>query len=216
MQSLAGSHLISEGGVDVLLNLTPLYTKDPIPQRHQSHYSLRNQDVIGRIKARTEKFQSSFYPHCLAVWNEFDPELRHAPSVTVFKKKLLSIIRPPAKSVFGIHDPVGLSYLTQIRVGLSKLNFHKFKHNFRDTVNPMCPTNDGIVDVGHFLLLCPSFDAQRRDLLAGVRPLVQINNLSNCDLIEVLLYGAKDLPDDVNKNILELTLKFIHQTGRFD
>ena len=31
--------------------------------------------------------------------------MRLAPSVAVFKKKLLSIIRPPAKSVFGIHDP---------------------------------------------------------------------------------------------------------------
>ena len=50
---------------------------------------------------------------------------------------------------------------------LSKLNFHKFKHNFRDAVNPMCPSSDGIEDAEHFLLLCPSFDAQRRDLLAG-------------------------------------------------
>ena len=51
-------------------------------------------------------------PHCLAEWNELDPELRHAPSVAVFKKKLLC---PPAKSVFGIYDPVGfiLSYSNQ-------------------------------------------------------------------------------------------------------
>ena len=66
---------------------------------------------------------------------------------------------------------------------LSKLNFHKFKHNFRDTVNPMCPTNDGIEDTEQFLLLCPSFDNQRQDLLAGVsellRPFVQIETLPN-------------------------------------
>ena len=177
-------------------NLTPLYTKDPIPPLHQSQYSLRNQEVIGRIGARTEKFQSSFYPNCLFEWNKLDREIRLATSVAVFKTKLLSIIRPPAKSVFGIHDPIGLSYLSQIRVGLSKLNFHKFKHNFRDTVNPMCPTNDGFEDTEHFLLLCPSFDIQRRDLLAGVsqllRPLVQINSLSNNVLIQLLLYGDKD------------------------
>ena len=117
---------------------------DSVPQLQQPHYSLRNQDVIGRIRARTEKFKSSFYPNCLAEWNEPDPEIRLAPSVGIFKKKLISIIRPPAKSVFGIHDPIGLSYLTQLRVGLSKLCFHKFRHNFRDSVNPMCPSNDGI------------------------------------------------------------------------
>ena len=204
----------------IIKNLTPMYTRDPIPPLHQSQYSLRKPDVVGRIGARTAKFQSSFYPNCIFEWNKLDPEIRLAPSVAVFKAKLLSMIRPPEKSVFGIYDPIGLSYLSQIRVGLSKLNFHKFKHNFRDTVNPMCPTNDGIEDTEHFLLLCPSFDVQRRDLLAEVsqlvRPFVQINSLSNTVLIKLLLYGDKDLSDNINKNILELTLNFIHKTGRFD
>ena len=94
-------------------NLSPEYTVDLIPPLHQLQYRLRKQDVIGQLKARTEKFKPSFYANCLS-------ELRHAPSFAVFKKKLLSLIRPPAKSVFGIHDPNGLSYLTQLRVGLSK------------------------------------------------------------------------------------------------
>ena len=109
---------------------------------------------------------------------------------------------------------------TQLRVGLSKLNFHKFKHNCRDTINPMCPTNDGIEDTEHFLLLCPSFDIQRRDLLAGVsellRPYVRISSLPNNAVVQILLYGDKDFSIDVNKNILKLTLNFIHKTGRFN
>ena len=131
-------------------NLAPKYTLDPIPPPHRSQYYLRNQGVIGQLNARTEKFKLSFYPNCLSEWNKLEPELRLAPSIAVFKKKILSIICPPAKSVYGIHDPKGLSYLTQLRVGLSKLNFHKFKHNFRDTINPMCPTSDGIEDTEHF------------------------------------------------------------------
>ena len=202
----------------IINNLTPLYTKEPIPPLQQSNYSLRNRDVIGRIKARTEKFLSSFYPNCICEWNKLDLEIRLAPSVAVFKAKLLSKIRPPAKSIFCIHDPIGLGYLFQLRVGLSKLNLHKFNHNFSDTVNPMCPTNDGIEDTEHFLLLCPSFHIQRRDLLAGVsellRPFVQINILPNNVLVQYLLYGNKELPDDVNKLLLELTLNFIHKTGR--
>ena len=105
----------------IINNLTPVYTKDPIPPLEKSHYSLRNQDVIGRIKVRTENFKSSFYPHCLSEWNELDPEVRLAPSVAVFKKKLLSIIRPPAKSIFGVHDSTGSSYLTQVRVKFSQI-----------------------------------------------------------------------------------------------
>ena len=113
-----------------------------------------------------------------------------------------------------------MSYLTQLRVGLSKLNFHKFKHNFRDTINPMCPTSDGIEDTEHFLLLCPSFDAQRQDLLVGIveliRPFRQITDLSNDSLTQLLLYGDQDLSNELNRNILALTLCFIHEAGRFD
>ena len=148
-------------------NITPLYAKEPILPPHQSQYSLRNMNVIGRIKTRTEKFQSGFYPHCIYEWNKLDPEIRLSQSVAIFKAKLLSMIRSPAKSKFDIYDPIGISYLTQLRVGLSKLYLHKFNHNFKDTLNPMCPTNDGVEDTEHYLLVCPSFDIQRQDLLAG-------------------------------------------------
>ena len=134
----------------------------------------RNQDVIGRIKTRTEKFKSSFYPNCLAEWNKLDPEIRLTSSVAIFKKKLISISRPPAKSIFGIHDPIGLLYLTQLRVGLGKRCFYKFKHNFRDSINLICPSNVGIETTEHFLLLCPSLEVkvERRNLLSRVLELL--------------------------------------------
>ena len=122
--------------------------------------------------------------------------------------------------MFGIFEPNGLSYLTQLSVGLSKMNFHKVKHNLRDIINPMCPASDGIEDTEHFLLFCPSFDAQRRDLFAGIveliRPFRQITDLSNDSLTQLLSYGDQDLSNELNRNILELTLRFIHETGRFD
>ena len=84
----------------------------------------------------------------------------------------------------------------------------------------MCPTSDGIEDTEHFLLLCPSFDIQRQDLLAGIvellRPFVLITDLSNDALTQLLLYGNQQPSYDLNKNILKLTLRFIHETGRFD
>ena len=99
---------------NMINNLTPGYTRDSISEPQLAHYSLRNQDVIGRIRTRTDKFKLSFYPNCLAEWNELDHEIRLSPSVAIFKKKLLAKIRPPARSNFGIHDPIGLSYLTQL------------------------------------------------------------------------------------------------------
>ena len=114
---------------------------------------------------------------------------------------------------------MGSSRFTQLIVGLRKLNLHKFRHNFKDTVNPMCPTNDGVEDTEHFLLLCPSFAFQRQNLLAEILPLLrplEYANLSNEVLTQILLYGDENLPNDVNRNILELTSKFIQETGRLD
>ena len=70
-----------------------------------------------------------------------------------------------------------------------------------------------------FVINCPSFDTQRRDLLAGVLALIRpfgLTNPSNEVLTQLLMYGNKDFPDEINRNILELTLHFIHETGRFD
>ena len=70
------------------------------------------------------------------------------------------------------------------------------------------------------MLLCPSFDVQRQDLLAEIvellRPFLQITDLSNDVLVKLLLYGDQDLSYDLNRKILELTLRYIHETGRFD
>ena len=69
----------------------------------------------------------------------------------LLKEKLLPIIRSPAKSIFGIHDPLGVFCLSQLRVGFSKLNIHIFKHSFKDTLISLCPADDGIEDTEHFL-----------------------------------------------------------------
>ena len=61
-------------------------------------------------------------------------------------------------SVFGIQNPRGLSVLTQLRVGLSKLNLHNFKHNFNDITNPLCPINDDVEDRDHYFFLYHMYD----------------------------------------------------------
>ena len=109
-------------------------------------------------------------------------------------------------SVFMTHE--GFLY----RVGLSKLNFHKCSHNFSDTINPMCPINEGLEDTEHFILSCHSFEEQRRDLLACVIPVLhsfEFTNVPNPIFLQILLYGDKKLPFEVDEFILEATILFI-------
>ncbi len=57
--------------------------------------------------------------------------------------------------------------------------------------NSMYPTNDGIEEKEHFLLLYPAIDVQQPDLLTGaldiLRPFVQTNTLLNDILVASLL-----------------------------
>ena len=137
--------------------------------------------------------------------------------MNIFKKQLLGLIRPPSKSVYGIHDPKRLSILTQLRVGFSKLNYHKFKHKFRDTLNPLCLVNDGVEDTEHFLLLFRAYDIHRRDLFDSVNTILRPHGLPNppCnELLQILLYGHEKLPFESNTNILDATSKYIHASER--
>ena len=107
----------------------------------------------------------------------------------------------------------------QLRVGLSKLNFHKFKHNFRDTLSPLCPTNDDVEDTEHYFLLCHTDAADRLDLLNSVNAILLPHgmiNLSNEELLKIILYGHEQLPFDSNAKILTATLEYIQASKRFE
>ena len=57
-------------------------------------------------------------------------------------------------SLFSIHNPFGVKILTRLRLQLSHLNERKFRHDFENTISPMCPFNTEIERNEHFLLRC--------------------------------------------------------------
>ena len=56
----------------IVNNLTPDYTRYPIPNLQESTYELRRRAAIGQVFARTKGFKSSFYPNCLLEWDRLD------------------------------------------------------------------------------------------------------------------------------------------------
>ena len=102
--------------------LTPLYLKEAIPQPRPFFIW---STVLHEIPCRTTRLFNSFYPDTTRSWNNIGFELRNCETISKFKQKLLSLIRPPKKSNFGIHDPHGIKILFQLRVGFSLLKGHK-------------------------------------------------------------------------------------------
>ena len=72
----------------------------------------------------------SFFPEAIASWNIFSKYFDIVPSYDTLKDHIISLLRPKPKSIFGIHDPLGIPFLFHLRVGLSPLQSHKRSHNF--------------------------------------------------------------------------------------
>ena len=117
-------------------------------------YNTRNQVKIETYFCRTDLFKYSFFPYAIVEWNKLDVTVRNAKSFLIFKNLLLKIGRPIQNSVFKIHDPLGIKLLTRLRVGLSHLNEHRFRHNFQDCLNPLCSCSLEVESNIHFFLHC--------------------------------------------------------------
>ena len=68
-----------------------------------------------------------FSPYAIKEWNKLDAEIRNAETCASFRKMLLKSIRP-----------TGIKPLTILRLGFSYISDHKFRHNFADSLNPLC------------------------------------------------------------------------------
>ena len=135
----------------------------------------------------------------------------------MFHKALLDFIQRTANSTFGTNDVSGLKLLTRLRVGFSHLREHKFKHNFQDTLNPLCPCSLEAEDTYHFFMRCQSFSNQRNVLFDELNSInSEILKMSENKVVQVLLFGNKSFSKDMNFRIITSSIHFIKGSKRFD
>ena len=138
------------------------------------------------------------------------------PSYNTLKTHLIAFFRPKKRSIFSVHDPTGIRFLFQLRLGLSPLRSHKRRHKFDDTPSDVCLCKIGVEDTKHFLFRCPFHVTKRASLATEVVPILIRNNLNHLSGDEKLyLYGNESISDGDNKAILLATMKFIKDTNRF-
>ena len=102
-----------------------------------------------------------------------------------------------------------LSLSHNFELGLSALNFDKFRHNFNYTSNPISPINDGVEDMEHVLLQCHSYHLQRNSLLICVQAILLsygLSNLPNEELVSIILYGDERSPLESKKATIKAKL----------
>ena len=148
------------------------YLFNIIPQSNHQCNTQSTEDATNS-NCTTDTFKYFYFPSLILKWNDLDIKIRKANSLLSFKKSLLRVGRPTAMPTYGIHNPVGLKFLTRLRLGLSHLNEHKFKHNCKDCVNPSCSCSLEIESSSHFCLHCHYFTNIRS---------TPLNNLKSIDV----------------------------------
>ena len=116
----------------------------------------------------TECFQNSILPSALSDQFQSDAKIRNSESIAIFISRLLSFIRPIQSDVYHIFDPIGLKFLTRLRLDFSHLNEHRLRHNFQDCLNPLCSSSLEIEDTKHYLLHCHHFSQHCVDLINSI------------------------------------------------
>ena len=129
----------------------------------------------------------------------------------------MRFIRSSGNPIFNCHNPSGIKLITTLRLGLSHLREHKFRHNFQDTLNPICSCGENIETTTHYLLHCSNYLNERMTLLTNLQNVEEnILDRNNSQLSEILLFSDTSFNDAKKTSILNFTIQYIFDTKRFD
>ena len=129
----------------------------------------------------------------------------------LFKKRLLEFIRPKANSIFNIHNPMSIKYLTRLRLGFSNLKQHKLNTTFKIQQTPSAAVVLKQSQRNTFFSIA---------LTLIYKELTELNIdvlTRNDDYIgKTLLLKQQDFYNATNKILLEATIDFVMEIKRFD
>ena len=133
-----------------------------------------------------------------------------------FRNTLLKLGRPTPDLMYRIHHPLGLNLLTRLRLVLSHLNEHRFKHTFKKCINPLCTCSLKVESTKHFFLHCLYYSALRISFLNDLNNILPQFALFLQDVfIKTLLSGNTIFDENDNQEILETSIRYILDSKRF-
>ena len=182
----------------------------------EKKYFTRSKGGYIHFKYENSKFNTSFFPHTLKLWNDL-PKVIQLKDVQEFKTSIKVIIKPKRHKHFYTGTKVGNKLLTRIRVGRSDLNEHKFTIGLVD--NPECQCYYKSESPEHYFLQCFLYSPERQILFNLVEHFVpNFKNYNNKQKLKLLLAGFDtDDPDffSLNKTLSIAVQNYIIATKRF-
>ena len=148
--------------------------------------------------------------------NKQNTDIRNSTSYQQFKKSLLSLIKSTCCQIFFIHKPDGVTWLVALRLRLIHLCEHKFRHNFHDTLNLLCPYRLKSEKTSHYLSRCHNFSSTSLAIMNDLDLMASsISEISEFELVNMLLYGDPKISISKNSQVFQSTIKYTVATKRF-
>ena len=148
------------------------YIVRSVPER-ETRLNTRSSHGFPVPFCRLSCYQNSFFPSTIKCWNLLPSCVIQSVSISCFKVALKLHLKLGKNT--GLSKT--LSYfscgklgrvLTQMRLGLSPLNYHLFQYNIND--NPFCAQCGSEFETSiHFFALCSSYDVDRVILRNSIR-----------------------------------------------
>ena len=106
----------------------------------------------------------------------------------------MTSIRALENDTHGVYDPLGVRLLNRLRLGLSHLRERKFRHNFADTLNPLCLCSLEIEDTEHYFLRCQNNLSFCPILMNDFNNInTALASLNPNDFLRIIFYGDEIL-----------------------
>jgi len=200
--------------------LTPRYLHSMLPMTcgQRTGYSLRNTNQYTIPFCRTGRYKLSFVPATIKDWNELPDHIKGSSSLTIFKSNLKkALFTNRQNKLYQYGSNLGNKYHTWLRLGLSPLRDHLFRHHIVDT-NTCSFCSQGTETSEHFLCACPTFHSQRMKLYSSLMDIIGnvILTMAQSNLTRLLLFGVDSVPLEHNIKVFEAVQTFLIQCKRFN
>ena len=179
-------------------------------------FELRSKGGYIPFKNYGNKFKTSFFPHISGLWNSL-PKNVQCKNIEDFKTHTKKEMKPPRHKHFSRGDKLGNSLLTQIRVGRSYLNEHKFTIGHSES--PECLCHFKTESPQHYFLDCFLYLPERQTLFTLIEHYVpNFTTWTKKKKLDLILRGINvDNPDllSLNTTLTKAVQNFIAKTNRF-
>jgi hypothetical protein len=169
-------------------------------------YNIRSRNDLQIPRARSTAHQNSFLPSTCKAWNNLPPETKLANSAEEFKEKLKGD-REAIPAHFNVGERKYQVYHCQLRVRNANLNGNLYAKGMADSPECICGQLEESTE--HYLLHCPMFTHERRQMLANIPQNVIVTP-------ELLTHGSSELSHATNCRIVLAVHDYLKETARFD